>query len=112
MKKNYFVKMILVLALVVSSFAGCSFGAQDKASGKNGKINLESLVAGNWHWQEIEGPDGFIASDEEIHDLPLVVGDCLDKFDFRHNDEKRICVRNYKLGVDYEVIKVASDYVP
>lgn len=50
--------------------------------------------------------------DEEIHDLPLVVGECLDKFDFRHNDEKRICVRNYKLGVDYEVIKVASDYIP
>ena len=40
MKKNYFVKMILVLALVVSSFAGCSFGAQDKASGKNGKIKI------------------------------------------------------------------------
>lgn len=50
--------------------------------------------------------------DEEIHDLPLVVGECLDKFDFRHNDEKRICVRNYKLGVDYEVIKVAGDYIP
>ena len=42
-----------------------------EAGGKNGKINLESLVAGNWHWQEIEGPDGFIASDEEIHDFTV-----------------------------------------
>ena len=50
--------------------------------------------------------------DEEIHDLPLVVGDCLDKFGFRDNNEKRICVRNYKLGVDYEIIKIDGPYIP
>ena len=50
--------------------------------------------------------------DEEIHDLPLVVGDCLDKFGFRDNNEKRICVRNYKLGKDYEVIKIDGPYIP
>ena len=50
--------------------------------------------------------------DEEVIDIPLVVGDCLDKFGFRDNDEKRICVRNYKLGYDYEIVKVFGEYVP
>ena len=50
MKKNFFVKMLLVLALVVSSFAGCSFGAQDKASGKNGKIKIVCTTYPQYDW--------------------------------------------------------------
>ena len=74
--------------------------------GNDGTLEQESL----FYYQ---GNDILVTEDdEEIHDLPLVVGDCLDKFDFRHNGEKRICVRNYKLGKDYEVIKIDSEYIP
>lgn len=74
--------------------------------GNDGTLEQESL----FYYQ---GNDILVTEDdEEIHDLPLVVGDCLDKFGFRDNDEKRICVRNYKLGKDYEVIKVAGPYIP
>ena len=74
--------------------------------GNDGTLEQESL----FYYQ---GDDTLVTEDdEEIHDIPLVVGDCLDKFGFRDNDEKRICVRNYKLGKDYEVIKVAGAYIP
>lgn len=74
--------------------------------GNDGTLEQESL----FYYQ---GNDILVTEDdEEIHDLPLVVGDCLDKFDFRHNGEKRICVRNYKLGKDYAVIKIDSEYIP
>jgi len=74
--------------------------------GNDGTLEQESL----FYYQ---GNDILVTEDdEEIHDLPLVVGDCLDKFGFRDNDEKRICVRNYKLGKDYEVIKIDSEYIP
>ena len=74
--------------------------------GNDGTLEQESL----FYYQ---GDDTLVTEDdEEIHDIPLVVGDCLDKFGFRDNDEKRICVRNYKLGKDYEVIKVDGSYIP
>lgn len=74
--------------------------------GNDGTLEQESL----FYYQ---GDDTLVTEDdEEIHDIPLVVGDCLDKFGFRDNDEKRICVRNYKLGKDYEVIKVDGPYIP
>lgn len=74
--------------------------------GNDGTLEQESL----FYYQ---GSDTLVTEDdEEIHDLPLVVGDCLDKFGFRDNNEKRICVRNYKLGKDYEIIKIDSPYIP
>ena len=74
--------------------------------GNDGTLEQESL----FYYQE---NDTLVTEDdEEIHDLPLVVGDCLDKFGFRDNNEKRICVRNYKLGKDYEVIKIDGPYIP
>lgn len=74
--------------------------------GNDGTLEQESL----FYYQD---NDVLVTEDdEEIHDFPLVVGDCLDKFGFRDNNEKRICVRNYKLGKDYEVIKVAGEYIP
>lgn len=74
--------------------------------GNDGTLEQESL----FYYQ---GSDLLITEDEEeIHDLALVVGDCLDKFGFRDNNEKRICVRNYKLGKDYEVIKIDGPYIP
>ena len=51
--------------------------------------------------------------EEEIPDPAQLVGDCLDKFDFRNNDdEKTIFVRNSKLGFDYEITKVYDSYTP
>ena len=74
--------------------------------GNDGTLSQETLMY-------FAGNDVLVTEDdEEIHDIPLVVGDCLDKFDFRHNDEKRIFVRNYKLGKDYEITKISSDYIP
>lgn len=74
--------------------------------GEDGTLEQESL----FYYQ---GDDTLVTEDdEEIHDIPLVVGDCLDKFGFRDNNEKRICVRNYKLGKDYEIIKMTGEYIP
>ena len=49
---------------------------------------------------------------DKLSDTNWVVGDCLDKFDFRTNDEDVIYVRNYRLGFDYEIIKVRDAYTP
>lgn len=51
--------------------------------------------------------------EEEIDDPAQLVGNCLDKFGFKTNDdEKTIFVRNSKLGFDYEIIKVFESYSP
>lgn len=51
--------------------------------------------------------------EEEIDDPTALVGNCLDKFGFKSNDdEKTIFVRNSKLGFDYEIIKVFESYSP
>ena len=74
--------------------------------GNDGTLSQETLMY-------FAGNDILVTEDdEEIHDIPLVVGDCLDKFDFRHNNEKRIFVRNYKLGKDYEITKIPGEYIP
>lgn len=54
------------------------------------------------------GDDGCLVdveADEEIFDEDKIIGDCLDKFDFRHNDEDVIYVRNFSFGADYEIAK-------
>lgn len=46
-------------------------------------------------------------ANEEIQDEMRVVGTCLDKYDFRHNDDESIIyVRNMSFGTDYEISKV------
>ena len=49
-------------------------------------------------------------SNEEIMDPERIVGDCLDKFSFRDNDEQVIFVRNFSHGADYEISKVFSPF--
>lgn len=50
-------------------------------------------------------------SKEEVLDQRQMVGDCLDKFGFRTNDdEDEIYVRNSKLGFDFTVIKIFDSY--
>ena len=60
-------------------------------------------------------PDDDIICDEnnqEIGNPSTVVGDTLDKFDFRHNDQDHMCIRNFMLGLDYWIIKKDFRYVP
>lgn len=46
-----------------------------------------------------------VEADEQIFDEDKVVGDCLDKYGFRNNDEDVIYVRNFAFGADYEIAK-------
>ena len=48
--------------------------------------------------------------DEEIDDVERVLGDTLDKYGFRNNDESVIYVRNLSMGTDYEVFKVRAAF--
>lgn len=46
----------------------------------------------------------------EVDVAELMVGDCLEKFGFRTNNEEAIYVRNLVYGADYEIIKVRGDF--
>lgn len=48
----------------------------------------------------------------EIDDWDMSVGDCLDKYGFRHNNEQIIYVRNFFKGIDYSITKRFDDYIP
>lgn len=48
----------------------------------------------------------------EIDDWDMSVGDCLDKYGFRHNNEQIIYVRNFFKGIDYSITKRYDDYIP
>ena len=48
--------------------------------------------------------------DEVIADPSTLIGDALDKYGFRGNSEEVIYVRNYGLGIDYEIEKVDNSY--
>lgn len=48
--------------------------------------------------------------DEEIDDVERILGDSLDKYGFRNNDESVIYVRNMAMGTDYEVFKVRASF--
>lgn len=62
--------------------------------------------------------DGILVEDQgdvfyESDDLDAVsdlIGDALDKYGFRHNDESVIYVRNYAYGIDYEITKFDGKY--
>lgn len=47
---------------------------------------------------------------EVVEDPYLLVGDCLDKYGFRENDEMLILVQNFALDTIYEVQKVRASY--
>ena len=51
-------------------------------------------------------------TNEEIVDLNLTVGDCLDKYGFRKNTEKTLYVRNMFLGYDFMIHKRFDSFVP
>lgn len=51
-------------------------------------------------------------NNQEIGNPSTVVGDTLDKFDFRHNSQDHMCIRNFMLGLDYWIIKREFNYVP
>lgn len=48
--------------------------------------------------------------DEVIEDPRLQIGDALDKYGFRNNDEEAIYVRNYSLMTDYVIEKLDYAY--
>lgn len=49
-------------------------------------------------------------ADEEIDDPGYFLGDALDKYDFRNNDEERIYVLNYATDTCYDVQKIRGLY--
>lgn len=72
----------------------------------NDKPNFDKIQLAYYTGEN--GEDGClvdIEADEEIFDEAKIVGDCLDKFGFRNNDEDVIYVRNFDFGADYEVSK-------
>lgn len=57
--------------------------------------------------------DVLATEDDEVVDNELyVVGDCLDKFDFRHNAEDIIYIRNAGMSTDYTIHKVRGAFSP
>ena len=48
--------------------------------------------------------------DQLIDDPDYLLGDCLDKYNFRESDEKTIFVRNFALDTVYEVQKVEAAF--
>lgn len=54
-----------------------------------------------------------VITDEEdviIDDPSYLLGDCLDKFDFRNSDEETIFIQNFSLDTIYEIQKVMSEF--
>ena len=52
-----------------------------------------------------------VRGEEEIHDPERIVGDCMDRFGFRENDNERVIfVRNFNHGADYEISKVFGEF--
>lgn len=47
---------------------------------------------------------------DDIDIVNDLIGDALDKYGFRDNDEDLICVRNYAYGIDYEIVKMDGYY--
>lgn len=57
------------------------------------------------------GDDTLASEDEEIIDnIEHTVGDCLDKFGFRKNDEGEIYVRNFYTMTDYRITKMFAEF--
>ena len=56
--------------------------------------------------------DEILADENEdiIDDVTRVVGDALDKYDFRNNDDMYVCVRNVNYSTDYIIGKVLGSY--
>lgn len=49
-------------------------------------------------------------NEEPIEEPERLVGDCLDKYNFRDNDEQMIFVMNYALDTAYEIQKINSSW--
>lgn len=97
----------------------CEETTAEMNSGKKPKlITAESYDDEYPHFDKIEleyytGDDILvdISAEEEIADPERIVGDCLDKYGFRTNDEERVIfVRNFNHGADYEISKVFGNF--
>lgn len=67
-----------------------------------------------WDYADLEyyvNDDVLCTESGEIVDVFETVGDCFDKFDFRHNEDTKIYVRNFRHMTDYEISKVFASYV-
>ena len=54
--------------------------------------------------------DLVITDDDEVINVPDVLGDCLESSGFTENEDDILYVRNEKLGVDYEIEKLWSQF--
>ena len=68
------------------------------------EISLTYCVADNKLIEDVGG-DCYYDADEDLDAVSDLIGDALDKYGFRDNDEDSICVRNYKYGIDYNIVK-------
>ena len=50
------------------------------------------------------------STNEPIDDVEMLIGDSLDKYGFATNEEENIYVRNFRIGVDYDIRKVFNAY--
>jgi len=49
-------------------------------------------------------------NENEVDNELYLIGDAMDKYDFRNSEERIIHVRNYELQTDYEVVKVFAPF--
>lgn len=49
-------------------------------------------------------------TENRIHDVSRLVGDCLQKYDFVNSDERMIYVMNDELNTCYEIVKIDASY--
>ena len=52
----------------------------------------------------------FYYGQDDIDILTDMIGDALDKYGFRENDEDEICVRNFSYMIDYDIVKIDGYY--
>ena len=72
--------------------------------GENGTLKQETLL------YFVNSGTLTTEDEEEIDDPILLVGDCMN--DIKNSESDSVFVRNQRLGYDYEVIKVYTDYSP
>lgn len=59
------------------------------------------------------GNDVLINEEENPYEVEIaeyMIGDCLEKYNFKESSERSIYVRNAKYGCDYEIIKVPGNF--
>lgn len=99
------------------------FEAAEKASGRKPVIISEEHFndylnnSSAWDTEELFlYNDGVITTDEDKvideDELVVMLGDCLDKYNFRNSKEKQIYIQCYKLSTVYSVQKFDRPFIP